>query len=188
MRSNPILPTLEPLGMWKLAAALLVLLFLFGVRESRHYILYLDNFGVVHKGAVYRGGQLRSYQLEKLIEKLGLRTVINLREPDARVEAERIACLENGVQMVRLPMAGDGRGTYEQYEDALFILRDTRNLPALVHCARGVHRTGAVIAAYRVHVEGWDANQALQEMQRYKFKPQGHPLVAHLRPFLAGKD
>jgi tyrosine-protein phosphatase SIW14 len=187
MRPTRSFSGLEPLGMWKLSAGVLVCLFFWGVKESRHYNLYVDNFGVVEPGVLYRSGQLRGYQLEKLIRKLDLRTVINTREPEARVEAERLVCAKLGVRMVRLPMPGDGCGTYAQYEEALALLRDTNNLPALVHCARGTHRTGAVVAAYRVHVQGREIGQTFAEMQRYKFNPKDHPLVDHLAPYLEGR-
>ena len=188
MPAHAIRQGLAPLGMWKLSAAVLAGLLLWGIKESRHDNLYLDNFATVEAGRLYRSGQLRVYQLERLIHRLGLRTVINTREPEARVEAERIVCEANDVWMVRLPMPGDGRGGYGQYDHALEILRDTNNLPALVHCARGVHRTGALIAAYRVKVQGWDAGEAFREMQRYRFKPADHPLVGHLAPYLEGRN
>lgn len=42
-------------------------------------------------------------------------------------------------------------------------------LPIYVHCKHGVDRTGFICAAYRVLVEGWDVEDALQEMREMGF-------------------
>ena len=39
--------------------------------------------------------------------------------------------------------------------------------PVLVHCLHGSDRTGAVIAAYRILIEGWSKEEAIREL-RYK--------------------
>jgi tyrosine-protein phosphatase SIW14 len=38
------------------------------------------------------------------------------------------------------------------------------NLPVFVHCALGSERTGAVIASYRIRVQGWNKEEAIKEM------------------------
>jgi protein tyrosine/serine phosphatase len=166
--------------------AVLVIVAAIGLYKARHYVL-LDNFGVVEEGAVYRSGQLQPYQLERVIREHGLKTVINTREaeaPAALMAAEEEVCRQLGVEHVRLPMPGDGRGGFAQYDQALAILNDPDRLPALVHCARGTHRTGALIAAYRVRVQGRDPAEALAEMEQYRFDPADHPLVPHLAEYL----
>ena len=180
--SHGTAPGLQPLSLWYLAVGILVVMTVFGCKEFRHY-LFLDNFGVVVEGEVYRSGQLTAPQLERVIRQYALRTVINTREEGARVGVEAKACREHNVRMVRIAMPGDGRGTYDQYTEALDILQDPEARPVLVHCARGTHRTGALIAAYRVLGQGWEAEEALNEMRRYRFDPRGHPLVPHLMEF-----
>ena len=164
----------------------IVVLCVLGVKEGRYFIL-IDNFGVVEEGKIFRSGQMRPYQLDRLIRKYGLRTVINTREMEAParwMESESEVCRRNGVEMVRISMPGDGRGTYEQYDQALHVLQETNRLPALIHCARGTHRTGAIVAAYRVRVQGWDLVQVLDEMQGYRFKPEDPVLIPYLRLYL----
>ena len=170
-----------------LLAAVLAVAAGVGLYKARHFVL-LDNFGVVEAGAVYRSGQLQPYQLERVIRDYGLKTVINTREEEAPADlmkAEAEVCARLGVEHIRLPMPGDGRGAYDQYEQALAVLEDPDRLPALVHCARGTHRTGAIIAAYRVKVQGRDAAEALAEMETYRFDPEEHPLVPYLTEYLA---
>jgi len=169
-----------------LVVAGVAVLLVLAIKAGRHHV-FLDNFGTVVEDRLYRSGQLTPGQLEDVIRKYGLRTVINTREneaPPGLMEAEREACVQNGVDMVRIPMPGDGRGDYDQYELALSILRDTNRLPALVHCARGTHRTGALIASYRVLEQDWEIAEALREMKQYRFDPRNHPLSPHLRAFL----
>ena len=157
-------------------------LLLWFVKENRHKVI-LDNFGVVVPEQLYRSGQLTPRQFDKLIEKYGLKTIINTREPDAPAEimaAEKAVCDARGIRMVRLMMPGDGKGSYDQYDQALEILSNPTNLPALVHCARGTHRTGALIAVYRVRKEGVVVDQALSEMENYRYDPEGHALTPYL--------
>jgi len=173
---------------WLFGALALVLLVL-GIKEGRKFV-FLDNFGAVEEGVLYRSGQLRPYQIRDVIRDYGVKTVINTREeeaPSELMEAEDQACRAEGAEMVRIMMPGDGRGTYAQYDEALAILSDSNRLPALIHCARGTHRTGALVSAYRVAVEGVPVDDAMREMERYRFKPEGHVLIPHLRPYLEAK-
>jgi len=44
-----------------------------------------------------------------------------------------------------------------------------------VHCAGGRHRTGSMIAIYRMSVDGWDFDHAYQEMKDFDFyTSRGH--------------
>jgi protein tyrosine/serine phosphatase len=47
---------------------------------------------------------------------------------------------------------------------ALRIMVDPRNRPLMVHCRHGADRTGAMVALYRVVVQGWTREQAVREM------------------------
>ena len=49
--------------------------------------------------------------------------------------------------------------------------------PVLVHCAAGTHRTGGVVACYRVLVQHLTPETALAEMQMYGWKPQEHQVL-----------
>lgn len=47
---------------------------------------------------------------------------------------------------------------------SMAIINDAKNWPVLVHCQHGSDRTGAVIAAYRISVQGWHYRRAIREM------------------------
>ena len=53
--------------------------------------------------------------------------------------------------------------------DARLITADPANWPVYVHCKGGRHRTGALLAVYRITRDGWTADQAFEEMKRYDF-------------------
>jgi protein tyrosine phosphatase (PTP) superfamily phosphohydrolase (DUF442 family) len=47
---------------------------------------------------------------------------------------------------------------------ALRIMADPANRPLLIHCQHGADRTGAMVALYRVVVQGWNKADAIREM------------------------
>ncbi len=178
--------------LWRWLAALLLLPAAGGLWLVARGCVGWDNFGVVEPGLIYRSGQLRPAQLEKLIRRHKIKTIIKTNIPElsiADMAREREICRRHDVRVAALIMPGDGLGEFEQYDRALALLRDRRNLPALVTCARGTHRTGAVVAAYRVLAQNWPVSRALAEMEVYRFDPGGrrgraeHPLSAHLRAY-----
>ena len=174
---------------WVTGVAVVIVAVVLAVKLARPWIA-LDNFGVVEPGKIYRSGQPKPYQLENLIRKYGIRTVINTRELEVReslIRSEQEICDRAGARMVRIRMPGDGRGTYEQYDEAVALLRDPTNLPALVHCARGSYRSGAVIASYRVLVQGWSEDDAIREMAKYRADTDNHVLIPHLREYFRSR-
>lgn len=43
----------------------------------------------------------------------------------------------------------------------------SENQPILIHCLDGKNRTGVACAAYRMAVDGWTLDEALEEMAAY---------------------
>ena len=57
-------------------------------------------------------------------------------------------------------------------EDAVRFLRivtDSNCTPVFVHCKHGSDRTGTMCAIYRITVQGWSKNQAIEEMTKGGF-------------------
>ena len=42
---------------------------------------------------------------------------------------------------------------------------DSNRYPVLVHCFAGIHRTGAMVALYRMEYERWPTAEALDELR-----------------------
>jgi len=97
----------------------------------------------------------------RAVQKRGVRTVVVLRTKIP--EEEREAAARLGLELVHVPMDGTRMPSMEEVDRALTVILDASKRPVLLHCAHGEERTGAVIAAYRVVVEGWDPAAAEAE-------------------------
>lgn len=65
----------------------------------------------------------------------------------------------------------------------LGIVTDEKRAPVLVHCRVGADRTGMLMAAYRVVIQGWTKTEAIEEMTRggYGFNPLWQTLVYRIK-------
>ena len=54
-------------------------------------------------------------------------------------------------------------------ERFLEIMDDPANHPVLVHCKAGLHRTGCLIAVYRMEYDGWTSGMAMDELKECGF-------------------
>ena len=125
----------------------------------------LENFGVVD-GRIYRGGQPEKSDYAAL-KTIGVNTVIDLRADFER--AAKASAEAAGLRYLNIPMVGQQKPT--DAETAAFIraLDDLPNGVVYVHCAGGRHRTGSMIAIYRMVRDGWDVNKAYDEMLKFDF-------------------
>lgn len=136
-------------------------------RETARGNLRVDikNFGQVNDH-IYRGGQPKDDDFRQLAA-VGIKTIVDLRgdyESDARTSAEQA-----GLRYINLPMAPKHYPQADAAQRFLDIVNDQANWPVYVHCAGGKHRTGVMIAAYRIAVDGWDIERAYQEMKDFDF-------------------
>ncbi len=121
----------------------------------------IGNFDQVNAG-LYRGAQPNDEGF-KYLAKIGVKTVLDLREDGSRSVAEKRAVVAAGMQYVNVPMTGLTAPTVAQMGTILALLDDAGKGPVFVHCLRGADRTGAVIAAYRIDHDLWDSARALKE-------------------------
>ncbi|HEY2588087.1 MAG TPA: dual specificity protein phosphatase family protein, partial [Tepidisphaeraceae bacterium] len=146
------------------------------------------NFGVVEPGRLYRSGQITEPVIRKTLEKNHIGLIVNLSlddTPDERAEAA--AAHDLGVERVNLGLSGDGLGDPNVYPKALAdIIKANRDGKAvLVHCQSGAQRTGGIIAAYRILVEGKSPDDAFAEMRQYGHDPKHNPaLIPWIREHL----
>jgi len=96
------------------------------------------------------------------LSKLGVTTVIDLRHKDEHdTFAEERMVRSAGMRYVNIPMYGLTTPTEEQIAKAMDLMIPGEKV--FVHCAKGMDRTGAVIAAYRIRHQQWDNQKALAE-------------------------
>jgi protein tyrosine/serine phosphatase len=138
---------------------------------------HLRNFRVVEDRVLYRSGQLSPAGLERVIHDYGIRSVVCFRDvEEGKATAppdqwEEELCARLGVNYYRLPLrvwAADEKGAVPAEQNVkrfLEILADPKNRPVLAHCYRGVHRTGAYCAIYRMQCNGWTNEDAIGELK-----------------------
>jgi tyrosine-protein phosphatase SIW14 len=161
-----------------LISALLVAMSIFAVplAYARVREKHLRNFRVVEDGVLYRSAQLSPYGLDRVIHDYGIRTVVSFRDveegkavvpPDQWEEA---FCSLKGINYVRMPLRvwSYDHGVIPADENVrrfLEIVSDPAKQPVLVHCFRGVHRTGSYCAVFRMECQGWSNADALEELR-----------------------
>ena len=115
---------------------------------------------------LYRGGQPSSAELRTLAE-MGIATIVDLRRGE-RTRKQRLA-RELGMSYVAIPMSARKGVQADDLERFLAVLDDPGRQPVYVHCREGRHRTGIMVALYRVLRERMSAEDAYAEMQRHHF-------------------
>jgi len=144
--------------------------------------------GVPNSGKIndhlFRGAQPRDLGLVEL-KKLGITTIVNLREEDSsKINWEEKRAESLGIRFVHIPVNGWSAPTNEQVAQFLSIFQDNPQEKVFVHCRYGDDRTGVFVASYRMAYEKLPADQALKEMYFFGFNGRWHPVMtAFVRDF-----
>jgi protein tyrosine/serine phosphatase len=107
---------------------------------------------------LYRSEQPTALGMRNL-EKLGIRTVINLRAFNDDLDE----LSGTGLRAVHVPV----HTWHLETQDIVAVMRElrrTENGPFLIHCQHGADRTGLMSAMYRMLEQNWSAEDALQEL------------------------
>jgi protein tyrosine/serine phosphatase len=137
---------------------------------------HLRNVRVVEEGALVRSGQLSPAGLGRVIHDYDIRTVVCFRDVEEGKTAvppdqwEEAFCKNLGINYFRMPLKvwSYDNGVVPADENVrrfLDIMADPKNHPVLVHCFRGVHRTGTYCAIYRMEFQGWTNEEAMDELK-----------------------
>jgi protein tyrosine/serine phosphatase len=122
--------------------------------------LHLDGINNLHKidNNLYRSEQPTKEGMKNL-EKMGIRTVINLRTFHSDEDTLRDTRLLNQELSVKTWHIED-----EDVVRVLQMIRKKENGPFLIHCQHGADRTGVMSAMYRIVEQGWSKEAAIKEM------------------------
>ncbi len=178
MAKRPYMP-------WILGACLALFMALTPYVYYRHSYSHAKRLRTVEAGKLYRSGCLTADGFEDAIKRYGIRTVLNLQEeaPDPDLEAnifspatekESDLCKRLGVkyeylQVDLLPPNTVPPDRPRSIDAFLALLDDPKNYPVLVHCRAGLHRTGVLVAMYRMEYDGWSSHEALEELRSHGF-------------------
>jgi protein tyrosine/serine phosphatase len=93
------------------------------------------------------------------LEKLGIRTVINLRAFNDDEDEVRGTSLRTQRTKILTWHVDDNHVV-----EVMRLLKDTQNGPFLIHCQHGADRTGLMSAMYRILEQNWTPDEALKEL------------------------
>jgi len=140
----------------------------------RTTVVGVGNFGEVTPH-LYRGGQPKGTGYQHL-KQMGIDMVVDLRLSGE--DAEKHDVTKAGMRYVSMPwhcLVPKDR----VFAEFLKLLRDNPNKKVFVHCRYGDDRTGMMIAAYRMAIDGWTPEEARKEMNKFGFKRMVCPSLVH---------
>jgi protein tyrosine/serine phosphatase len=108
--------------------------------------------------SLYRSEQPTALGMKNL-EKLGIRTVINLRFFNSDEDEVKGTSLRTERTKILTWSIGD-----KHVIEVMKMLEKTENGPFLIHCQHGADRTGLMTAMYRILEQGWSPEEALKEL------------------------
>jgi protein tyrosine/serine phosphatase len=130
------------------------------------FLQYEGNLHPVADGLLYRSAQLSGAELASAARQYGIKSVLNLRGPNAGsrwYDDELAESRALGLVHYDYSLSAKRFVTGKQIADILDILRQAPK-PLLVHCKAGADRAGLVAALYRYAVAGASAADADQEL------------------------
>jgi protein tyrosine/serine phosphatase len=129
---------------------------------------------------LYRSAQPTAEGMINL-KSMGIETVVNLRS----FHSDRDEIGFTGLAYERLYM----KAWHPEEKEAIRFLQivcNPRRTPVLVHCQHGSDRTGTMCALYRIAVQGWSKEDAIDEMLNggYGF----HAIWSNIAPWIQRLD
>ncbi|MHC4555921.1 MAG: fused DSP-PTPase phosphatase/NAD kinase-like protein [Planctomycetota bacterium] len=112
---------------------------------------------------LYRGAQPTAKGMRQL-EKLGIKTIVNLRS----FHSDRDEIEGTGLAYEHIYMK-TWHPEDEELVRFLNIVSNKKRTPVFVHCQFGADRTGTMCAIYRIAVQDWSKDDAIEEMTKGGF-------------------
>ena len=112
---------------------------------------------------LYRSAQPTAEGMLNL-KDMGIETVVNLRSFHS--DRDEIGSTGLGYEHIYMKAWHPERKEAVRF---LQIVANSKRTPVLVHCLHGADRTGTMCALYRIAVQGWSKERALQEMTQGGF-------------------
>ena len=132
-------------------------------------------------GVFYRSGQMTASGFQEVIERYGIRTIINLQDeyPDPELPwhyfgggkiVESELCRRLKVRYLWMPpdiisRRKVGAERPQVIDRFLAIMDDPANHPVLIHCRAGLHRTGVLSAVYQMEYQHYSPAAALRDLK-----------------------
>lgn len=140
----------------------------------------VENFACVCP-TLYRGAQPTEEGFKQL-KALGVKTIIDFRSYHSTKKQVEAA----GMKAVEIPLKADLGSvppTDEELKEFFKVVLDPANQPVYIHCAFGKDRTGTMAACYRMEVDGWTPDEAMEEMQAFGYHNIYKDLINFIRTY-----
>jgi tyrosine-protein phosphatase SIW14 len=131
----------------------------------------LPNYDVVDHQALHRGGQPDDLGVAQL-KKQGIKTIISLRGAKKK--------WLDSVKSVNIPF-NPYKPSDKIVIEFLKVIYNKEHHPIFIHCFHGADRTGTLCAIYRIVVQKWDKEKAIEEMKKYGFHWWHKNLIDYIR-------
>jgi protein tyrosine phosphatase (PTP) superfamily phosphohydrolase (DUF442 family) len=163
----------RPLKFW---VALLVIPNLLGAAGYFAYQRWFDTYHLkaVQPGALYRDGNQSMREFKTAVGRVKPKTVVCLvdekevADPDKPQFKQEMEYLQSqGIAVKHIPVKLGGWPTSEDVRQFLETASKPEQQPVLVHCAQGVRRTGMMVAAYQMSVQGMDKEKAKAAIETF---------------------
>lgn len=127
------------------------------------------NFDTVSPAKVYRSRQLSGPELVEVVQRHGIKSILNLRGENQGgkwYRDEKAVVDQFHVRLFDYPISAHRELTAEEVTGLLKILREAPK-PLLIHCKSGADRTALVSAMYLHGLEGLPAVEAGRQLSLY---------------------
>lgn len=125
---------------------------------------------IAYADKAVRGGDIQSAAGVEFLKQEKVTDVITV----SNAEAERLLCAPYGIELHYLPFDHDEGPSAEQISKIIEIFRN-REGSVYFHCVGGKNRAGAMGVIYRVAVENWTLERALEEFDRLGGNREKYP-------------
>jgi protein tyrosine/serine phosphatase len=137
-------------------------------------IQFDGNVHVVEPGHLYRSAQLNGPALDDVVDRYGIRTIINLRgeQPwQPWYKDEMLVSQKRGLVHIDVPMSATQKPDETAMANLISALRESPE-PILVHCESGADRAGLASALYELLDAGRPVAVAAEQLSfRYGHFP-----------------
>jgi len=138
---------------------IIILLILLGAGYYYFHFVVNVNLRVVVPDKVYRSAQPSESQLRKIVDRYGIKTVINLRAKKQKdIEKEKLVTEQLGIKFMGINLSGNRLVSCPELLELIEAL-ETAQTPVLLHCHSGIDRAGfaSALAAMKIGHEDFDS-------------------------------
>lgn len=147
--------------------------------DEKRVVPGIENFGRLD-ARLFRGAQpeISAYPV---LKTFGINAVVRFSTGGDYIEIERREVEKLGIHFVSLPWRADETPGADQIADFFEVMRAHPDWKIFVHCREGVDRTGVMVALYRIAVDHWSVDAAVNEMRAFHYHTIFQP---HLQTFV----